>query len=109
MNLLFAGASFRTRFLLRLAIPAICGGCLMVLSPGLGMFWEGLGLIAVGFLTLALWHWGIGSRRPRGARKPAGPTFAPDDPDVAALPPTSFSQIRERVSRDRERQRREQE
>jgi hypothetical protein len=95
--------------LLRLAIPAFLGGCVMVLTPGMGMFWEGLGLIAVGFLTLALWHWGIGSRRPREARKPAGPTFAPDDPEVTALPPTSFSQIRERVSRDRERHRRAQE
>jgi hypothetical protein len=95
--------------LLRIAIPAIFGGCLIVLSPGLGMFWEGLAIIAVGFLTLALWYWGIGSRRPRGARKAAGPTFSPDDPEVAALPPTSFTQIREQVSRARERQRRAQE
>jgi hypothetical protein len=95
--------------MLRIAIPAIFGGCLMVLSPGLGMFWEGLAVIAVGFLTLALWYWGIGSRRPRGARKPAGPTFAPDDPEVAALPPTSFTQIRKQVSQARERQRRAQE
>jgi hypothetical protein len=75
----------------------------------MGMFWQGLAMIAIGFLTLALWHWGIGSRKPPGTRKAAGPTFDADDPEVAALPPTSMTHLREQVSRARERQRRAQE
>jgi hypothetical protein len=101
--------SARSQLFLRLAIPAFFGGLLLVLVPSMGMFWQGLALIGLGFLTLALWYWGIGSRKPRGARKAAGPTFSADDPEVAALPPTSLTQISEQLRLARERQKRAQE
>jgi hypothetical protein len=68
------------------------------------MFWQGLVLIAVGCLSLAIWFSGIGSRKPTESRKmTAGPTFSSDDHEVAALPTTPTTRLRERVNRDRQR------
>ncbi len=98
----------RNRLFLRLTMAAFFGGFLLLLSPGVRMFWQGMALIVVGFVTMAVWYWGIGSRRTRGERKEGGPTFSAEDPDVAALPPTSLTKFRDQLSRDRERQRRAQ-
>jgi hypothetical protein len=82
------------------------GGILLLFNPSMGMFWQGLALIAIGCLSLAIWHFGIGSRMPPERRKAAvGPTFSSDDPEVAALAPMTTTRLRDQVNRDRERRR----
>jgi hypothetical protein len=67
-----------------------------------------LALIGLGILSLVLAARGVGRRGP-GERKVAqSPTFNADDPEVAALPPTSMTHVSERIRQARERQRREQ-
>jgi hypothetical protein len=85
-------------------LAGIGGGILLLFNPSMGMFWQGLALIATGCVSLAIWHFGLGSRKSPGSRKTAvGPTFSPDDPEVAALPPMTTTRLREQVNRDRER------
>jgi hypothetical protein len=92
-----------------LAFVGMLGGLLLACNPSMRLFWQGLGLIAIGFLSLVFAFRGIGHRKP-GSRKAAeGPTFDADDPEVAALPPTTTGRLREQVSRARERQKRAQE
>ena len=72
------------------------------------MFWPGLVAMAVGFLSLFLAFRGIGRREPGSREAVRGPEFKLDDPEVAALPPTTTTRLSEQVKLARERQRREQ-
>jgi hypothetical protein len=94
---------------LRLAAAGFLGGLLLIASPSLRMFWQGLGLIGLGGLSLFFAFRGIGRREPGTRRTPQGPTFSADDPEVAALPPTTTTRISEQIREARERQRRAQE
>jgi len=84
-------------------------GALVVLS-GASRAWvgNGLALIGLGILSLVLAARGVGQRRPGGRKVAQSPTFNADDPEVAALPPTSMTKVSERIRQARERQRREQ-
>jgi hypothetical protein len=82
------------------------GGLLLACNPSSGLFWQGLGLIAVGFVSMVFAFRGIGRRKPGSPKAAEGPTFDADDPEVAALPPTTTGHLREQVTRARERQRR---
>lgn len=93
---------------LKLAFAGFLGGLILIGNPSMRMFWQGLALIGVGGLSLFFAYWGIGRREPGRRKDEAGPTFTADDPEVAALPPTSTTRLRERVKQDRERRRRAQ-
>jgi hypothetical protein len=93
---------------LKLAIAGLLGGLLFIGNPSLGMFWQGLALIAVGGLSMFFAIRGIGRREPGSRRVVQGPDFTGDDPEVAALPPTSTTRLSEQIKQARERQRREQ-
>ena len=80
---------------------------MLLLNP-MGMFWQGLALIGVGVLSLVLHFRGFGQGQHVVRKPPAGPAFSADDPEVAALPPTTTTRLREQVTRARERQRRAQ-
>ena len=73
------------------------------------MFWQGLVAMAVGALSLFLAFRPLVRREPGSRRAVRGPDFTADDPEVAALPPTTTTRLSQRVRRARERQRREQE
>lgn len=78
-------------------------GALVVLTGGSrGLALNGLGLIVLGLMSLVFAARGAGRRRPGGRRTARGPSFTADDPEVAALPPTSMTQISERLRRARE-------
>ena len=49
---------------LKLAFAGLLGGLLLACNPSSGMFWQGLGLIAVGFLSLIFAVRGFGHRKP---------------------------------------------
>jgi hypothetical protein len=94
------------RFYLRCAIAGIAGGLLLIFTPR--MFWQGVAAMAVGALSLFFAFRPIGRREPESRRAVRGPDFAADDPEVAALPPTTTTRLSEQVKQARERQRREQ-
>jgi hypothetical protein len=94
---------------LKLAFAGFLGGLILIGNPSMRMFWQGLTLIGVGGLSLLLAFWGIGRREPGSRQAERGPTFTDDDPEVAALPPTTTTRLREQVKQDRERRRRTQE
>lgn len=96
----------RNRLYLRITLGAFFGGSLLVLNPSLGMPWQGVALIALGLVSAFVWHRGIGSRRSGARPEPAGPTFSAEDPEVAALPSTTTTRLRDVVGRSRERQKR---
>jgi hypothetical protein len=72
------------------------------------MVGQGVVLIAVGCLSLFFAFRGIGRREPGSRRAAHGPDFNADDPEVAALPPTTTTRLSEQIKQARERQRREQ-
>jgi hypothetical protein len=92
----------------KLAFAGFLGGLILITSPSLRMFWQGLTLIAVGVLSLVLANRGIGRRQPGSRRAAGSPTFTADDPEVAALPPTTTTHLSEQIKRSRERQKRAQ-
>jgi hypothetical protein len=94
---------------LRLAAAAFLGGFLLIVTSPMRMFWQGLAMIGLGGLSLFFAFRGIGRREPGTRRTPQGPTFSADDPEVAALPPTTTTHLSEQVRQARERQRRMQE
>lgn len=98
--------TLRNRLFLRITLAAFFGGSVLLLNPGLGMLWQGVALIALGLVSAFVWHRGIGTRRSGARREPAGPTFSPEDPEVAALPVTTTTRLRDVVGRSRERQKR---
>jgi hypothetical protein len=91
-----------------LAMIAFYGAFAILGGAARGFFLNGLGLIVLGILSLVVAIRGIGPRRPGRSRIARGPTFAADDPEVAALPPTSMTHISEQIRQARERQKREQ-
>ena len=94
---------------LKLAFAGLLGGLILIGNPSMRMFWQGLALIGVGGLSLFFAFWGIGRREPASRKAELGPAFTDDDPEVAALPPTTTTRLREQVKQDRERRRRAQE
>jgi hypothetical protein len=94
---------------LKLAFAAILGGLILIANPSMGMFWQGLALIGVGGLSMVFAVRGIRRREPGSRRAEQGPTFTADDPEVAALPPTTTTRLREQVQQARERRKRAQE
>ena len=92
-----------------MAAAGIVGGLMLLLNPSMGMFWQGLVLIGVGLLCLVLHFRKFGQGQHVVRKPPEGPTFSADDPEVAALPPTTTGRLREQVTRARERQKRAQE
>jgi hypothetical protein len=93
----------------KLAIGGLLGGLVLIGNPSMGMFWQGVALIAVGGLSMFFAIRGIGRREPASRRTVQGPDFTADDPEVAALPPTTTTRLSEQIKQARERQRREQE
>jgi hypothetical protein len=91
---------------LKLAFAAFLGGLILIGNPSMRMFWEGLALIGIGGLSLFFAFRGIGRREPGSHKAEPGPTFTDDDPEVAALPPTTTTRLREQVKQDRERRKR---
>jgi hypothetical protein len=87
---------------LRCAVAGIVGGLVLITTPDLNMFWQGVALLAIGCLTLGLWAWT--STRPAAGttRRPpqAGPTFDADDPESADVA-TGATGLVERVRRER--------
>jgi hypothetical protein len=73
------------------------------------MFWQGVVAMAVGALSLFLAFHPIGRREPGSRPAVRGPDFTADDPEVAALPPTTTTHLSEQVKQARERRRRKQE
>jgi hypothetical protein len=94
---------------LKLAFAGFLGGLILIGNPSMRMFWQGLALIGVGGVSLVFAFRGIGRREPESRRAELGPTFTDDDPEVAALPPTTTSRLREQIKQDRERRKRAQE
>jgi hypothetical protein len=89
-----------------LAFMSFYGAFVILSGPSRGFFWNGVTLIVLGILSLA-----FAFRRPprrRAARRRAarGPIFGTNDPEVAALPPTSMTRISERIREARQRQER---
>ncbi len=82
-------------------------GAFVILSgPSWGFFWNGVTLIVLGILSL-VFAFRRPERRRAGRRRAArGPIFTTNDPEVAALPPTSMTRISERIRQARERQER---
>jgi hypothetical protein len=80
---------------LRLAIGGIGGGLLVVSNPELRMFWQGIVLVALGCIALAIWAWGLGAQElprrepPSRGRSRAGPTGAHIPDDIASAPTTA--------------------
>jgi hypothetical protein len=88
-----------------LAVIALYYGILAALSAeALGIFWYGIGLIGVGVLSIVLACRSVNRRTRRSRQGPAGPTFASDDPEVAALPPTSMTRLRDQIKQARQQQ-----
>jgi hypothetical protein len=95
------------RLYLRLALAGILGGLLLIFSPN--MMWQGIVAMAVGFVCLFFAFRGFGRLGRWSPSTARGPDFAPDDPEVAALAPTTTTRLSEQIRQARERQRREQE
>jgi hypothetical protein len=71
------------------------------------MFWQGVVAMAVGLLSLYFVFRPIGRCEPGSPPTIQGPDFNADDPEVAALPPTTTTRLSEQIKLARERQRRE--
>ena len=95
------------RLYLRLALAGILGGLLLIFTPN--MVWQGVVAMAVGFLSLILAFRGFGRLGRWSPSTARGPDFAPDDPEVADLAPTTTTRLSEQVREARDRRRREQE
>jgi hypothetical protein len=89
-----------------LAFLSFLGALVILSGPSPAWVGNGLALIGLGILSLVLAARGVGRRRPGGRKVAQSPTFNADDPEVAALPPTSMTQISERIRLAREAQRR---
>jgi hypothetical protein len=94
--------------LVALAFISFFGALVVLTAPSREFIGNGLILIALGILSLVLASRGIGRRRSGSRRIAQGPTFTADDPEVAALPPTSMTRISEQIRQARERQNRAQ-
>lgn len=90
--------------LIALALFALYEGLVLLLMSPLP--WHGAGMMGIGVVLVVLASRGFGARRPWGRRDVRGPTFTPDDPEVADLPPTTTGQLGERIRQARERQKR---
>jgi hypothetical protein len=89
-----------------LAFMSFYGAFVILSDPSRGFFWNGVTLIVLGILSL-VFAFRRPARRRAGRRRAArGPIFTTNDPEVAALPPTSMTQISERIRQARERQER---
>lgn len=89
--------------LVALAIASFYGAYAILAGPPRGYFFNGVILTALGTLSLVLAFRGFGSRPRSQRRRPAqGPNFDADDPEVAALPPTSMTRFSERIRLARE-------
>jgi hypothetical protein len=84
------------------------GAFVVTAGPPQAYIGNGLALVVVGFVSLVLASRGVGRRRSGTRRTAQGPTFTADDPEVAALPPTSMTRISEQMRQARERREREQ-
>ena len=94
------------RLYLRLAIAGILGGVLLIFTQQ--FFWQGLVAMALGVLSLVFGVRGLGRLGRWEPSNVRGPDFAVDEPEVAALPPTTTTRLSEQIKQARERQRREQ-
>jgi hypothetical protein len=92
--------------LVALAILSFLGALVVLFGASRAWVGNALALIVLGILSLVLAARGVGRRRPGGRKVAQSPTFNADDPEVAALPPTSMTQISERIRLAREAQRR---
>jgi len=82
------------------------GGLLLVSDAQLGMRFQGLALLLVGGLALAIWiRQGGPEATTRVQRPTAGPTFVVDDPAAPDLAPSTTNLIQE-VRRIRQGQKR---
>ncbi len=80
----------------------------MVGSPGLGMLWQGIVLILIGLLSLALWVRNPNPsalEMPRPVKESQGPSFDIHDRDPTIETPTT-SQLIDEIRRNRTRQKR---
>jgi hypothetical protein len=92
-----------------LAFVSFFGAFVVLTTASRAFIWNGLTLIGVGILSLVLASHGVVRRRPWRRRIARGPTFTSDDPEVAALPPTSMTRISERIRLAREQRERAEE
>jgi hypothetical protein len=87
-----------------LAFMNFYGAFVILSGPSQGFIGNGVALIVVGILSL-VFAFRRPARRRAGRRRAArGPIFTTDDPEVAALPPTSMTKISERIRQAREQQ-----
>ncbi len=92
--------------LLLLAMFSFYGAFLVMTGPSRGFYGNALGLIVLGLLALRAATRGVVTPRPDRPRIARGPIFDADDPEIAALPPTSTTALSERLRLARERQKR---
>ncbi len=91
-------------FFLILAFVGMALGLVCLSDPMGRTFWYGLGFIVVGFLSMVPAFRGIGRREPGSREANQGPMFSADDPEVAALPPTTTTRLRDQVKQARQRE-----
>jgi hypothetical protein len=89
--------------LVAVALVSFYGAFAILVDRVWGFFWNGLGLIGLGILSLRIASRGIGRRRPGRPKTARGPDFNVEDPEVAALPPTTLTGLSEQIRRARER------
>lgn len=93
-----------------LAVFAFYEGLVFLFAPSSlsSVRWHAVGMIGIGILLVVMVSRGFGRLRPRVRRDAQGPSFTPDDPEVADLPPTTTGQLSEQIRQVRERQKRAQ-
>lgn len=90
------------------AIGGIVGGLILVGSPAMGMQWQGVVLILVGTLALAIWVRNpnpLDTKVDRPAKDTRGPSFDIHDRDPSIETPTT-SRLIDEVRLNRRRQKR---
>jgi hypothetical protein len=95
-------------YYLRFAIAGIVSGLIVVGSPDLNMRWQGIVLILVGMLSLALWARNpnpFALDKPRPVKESQGPSFDIHDRDPSIETPTT-SHLIDEIRRNRTRQKR---